>query len=93
MSAQIGIPKYKDVLSVEHLDNIKRYITNIALNYNKLANEENSKKRDSDDVDVYLKQFNEDINTINSLTIYTQKLYKELIDSLFTISSRTTKLK
>ena len=89
MSAQVGIPQYKDLINREKLENIKKEISNLCMQYGKLASNENVNNRESDDYYVYSKQYTNDLNSLHALCLHTQKLYKELLDTMYIISVRS----
>ena len=91
MSAQIGIPKYKDIINDEYLKTIKNKINQICLLYGKLSNDKVVENRESDDFEKYSSQYYDDLYNIQSLINYSQDLINDLNHCSFAISTRAIK--
>lgn len=89
MSAQVGIPKYNDLLNANYLDSLKDKISKICLFYGKLANKDSIENRESDNFNTYIDQYNKDMTSVKELCGWSQQLLNELNNILYMISTRS----
>jgi len=89
MSAQIGIPNYKDEINSKKLNEIKEYLNALCIDYSKLSSSEAINNRESDKYDEYVYQYEHDIVVLKDIISLIQKLQNSVNDSLFTISTRS----
>ena len=88
MSAQVGIPQYKDLINTEKIHELKELINKICLIYTKLGNKDALEHRESQDYDVYTSQYSIDMMNLKSLCKYAQELVEQCNDTMFLIADR-----
>ena len=89
MSAQVGIPKYKDLLNNTEIAKLKDLIDTICIDYSKLVSKEAVENRESDKCEEYSKQFSIDIIHLQDMVDGAQKLVNQINNDLFIISTRS----
>jgi len=89
MSAQVGIPKYKDLLNNIEIVKLKELIDTICIDYSKLVSKEAVDNRESDKYETYIKQFSVDIIHLKDMVDGAQKLVNKINEDLFMISTRS----
>lgn len=88
MSAQVGIPHYKDLVNETKINELKDIINKICLIYTKLGNKDAFEHRESQDYDVYTTQYSIDMSNLKSLCKYAQNLVEQCNDTMFLIADR-----
>lgn len=88
MSAQIGIPTYKDEINAVKLNEIKEYINGLCFDFAKLSSTEAIENRESDGYEAYAHQYEHDMAVMKDIVSLAQKLQNTVNDSLFAIATR-----
>lgn len=88
MSAQVGIPNYKDLINSAELASLKEKINLIALNYAKMASNEAIENRENESFDVYTAQYTQDLIYLKNICSAAQELVNKCNDTLFDISCK-----
>lgn len=85
---KIGIPTYDDQLNDLELNEMKKKITGICLDFAKIYSDESKEKRNSDIFDEYVEQFRVDLANLQQMNLYAQQLINQINDMMYTISVR-----
>lgn len=88
MSAQVGIPKYKDIVNKKFLDELKNNINLLCVIYGKLASKNGIENRESDNYEQYKTQYEKDIVQLEEISAFAQKLLNKSNEAIFEISKR-----
>lgn len=88
MSAQVGIPHYKDLVNETKINTLKDIINKICLIYTKLGSKDAFEHRESQDYDVYTSQYTIDMINLKSLCKNAQELVEQCNDTMFLIADR-----
>ena len=88
MSAQVGIPHYKDLVNKEKIHEFKELINKICLIYAKLSSKDALDNRDSQEYDKYTSQYSVDMMNLKTMCKYAQDLVEECNDTMFLIADR-----
>ena len=73
MSAQVGIPHYKDLINKEKIHELKELINKICLIYAKLSSKDAMDNRESQEYDKYTSQYSVDLMNLKSLCMHASK--------------------
>lgn len=86
MSAQVGIPQYKDLINSSKILPIKDCLNIIALNYSKLTSKEAIDRRESECFEDYTDQYDHDIMYLCNICKSAQDLVNKCNETLYTIN-------
>ena len=88
MSAQVGIPKYKDLLNKTKLADMTNNVRTLNVRYNMLTAEKAVENRESELFEQYTKQYQEDMQNIDFIRQYAQNLVNICNEMSFILSKR-----
>lgn len=88
MSAQVGIPYYKDIVNTTKINEFKEVINKICLIYTKLGSKDACENRESQEYDRYTTQYSVDMMNLKTLCKYAQELVEQCNDTMFLIADR-----
>lgn len=88
MSAQVGIPKYKDLLNKQKIGDLSNNVKSLNLRFNMLASEKAVANRESELFEQYTTQYNEDMQNIDFIRQYAQNIVNMCNDINFMLSKR-----
>lgn len=86
MSAQVGIPNYKDLINKAKLQAIYEKINNICLNYAKLASDDAINNREAEGYETYSNQYSLDLGYLKQICYQAQELVNACNDTMFLIN-------
>lgn len=86
MSAQVGIPQYRDLVNSTKLAPLKDSINVIALNYSKLVSKEAIDRREAESFEQYTEQYDHDMMYLYNICRAAQDLVNKCNDTLYTIN-------
>lgn len=84
--SQIGIPNYKDIFNKEKVSNLNDLVTALNIYYSKLINKQSIDNRESDKVEVYIKQYEDDIYNLKKVRELATQLSDFCNEGIFKIS-------
>jgi len=87
MSAQVGIPNYKDLVNIQKLTELKNAVNTICLNFSKFASAEAIANRESELFENYTNQYNNDMIYLRNICDKAQTLVNECNEALYLIST------
>lgn len=86
--AKIGIPNYKDVVNVNTLNELKKQLNTLCIDYNKFVSNKAVENRESDLWDIYTSQYERDLALLTEMRSAAQMIADVCNKGLFNISSR-----
>ncbi len=87
--AQVGIPKYKDLLNNKKIQEMQNNIKALVLRYNMMSSDMAIQNRESELFNDYVNQYKTDIDNISMIRQYAQHLVDICNEMNFIISKRS----